>query len=79
VAWRARYADTGAKEQVMSFAYVEDIKAALADFYTPEEAEQWLDAPHPQLGWISARLTIEDGRKSEVWDIINRLRDCVYL
>jgi hypothetical protein len=26
----------------MSIVYVEDIKAALADFYIPEEAEQWL-------------------------------------
>lgn len=60
-------------------AYVEDIKAALADFYTPEEAERWLDAPHPQLTGVSARAAIEAGRKSEVWGIVNRLRDCVYL
>lgn len=63
----------------MSLAYVEDIKAALADFYTPDEADQWLDAPHPQLEGVSARAAIEAGRKSEVWAIVNRLRDCVYL
>lgn len=63
----------------MAFVYVEDIKAALADFYTPEEAEQWLDAPHPQLDGVSARAAIGAGRKTDVWAIISRLRDCVYL
>lgn len=63
----------------MSYAYVEDIKYALADFYTPDETEQWLDTPHPQLGGESARSVIEAGRKNEVWAIVSSLRDCVYL
>lgn len=63
----------------MPIIYVEDIKFALSDFYTPDEAEQWLDAPHQQLDGLSARAAIKAGRKEEVWGIVNRLRDCVYL
>ena len=63
----------------MAFAYTLDIEAALKDFYTPEEAQQWLSLPHPQLQGRTPREAIISGRKHEVWAIINRLRDCVYL
>ena len=56
-----------------------DIVTALSDFYTLQEINEWLDAPQEQLGGRSASALICEGRKDEVMQVINRLRDCVYL
>lgn len=55
------------------------IVEALADFYTPEEVDQWLNLPHPQLGGRTPSSVIAAGGKGEVMAIINRLNDCAYL
>lgn len=51
----------------------------LADWYTPPEAMEWFNAPHPQLGGKSARQAIEEGREADVRAVINRLNDGAYL
>lgn len=58
---------------------ISEIVHALADWYTLEEIDQWLDLPHPQLGGRTPSAVIAAGGGDEVIAIIRRLNDCVYL
>jgi len=49
------------------------VKTRLLAFYTPEEADQWIALPHPQLDGLTASEAIREGRYSDVIAIINRL------
>lgn len=51
----------------------------LADFYAPDEARLWLQSPHPQLNGARPYELINQGRASEVLEIIERLDSGVYL
>lgn len=55
------------------------VMAALAEFYTPEEAETWLTNPHPLLGGRTADELIAAGRIEEVLRLLDQLREGVYL
>ncbi|MEM7170941.1 MAG: antitoxin Xre/MbcA/ParS toxin-binding domain-containing protein [Pseudomonadota bacterium] len=51
----------------------------LADFYEPDEARLWLQSPHPQLHGERPYELINQGRTSEVLEILERLDSGVYL
>ncbi len=51
----------------------------LADFYEPDEARLWLQSPHPQLKGARPYELINQGRTSEVLEVLERLDSSVYL
>ena len=51
----------------------------LSDFYTPDEARQFVFAPNPILGGCSPDELIRQGAVDEVLLLVNQLRDGVYL
>lgn len=51
----------------------------LLEFYTPEEALTWLQAPHPQLEGESAIDAIMKGRIDDVFATLARLEDSAYV
>lgn len=51
----------------------------LSDFYEPDEARLWLQSPHPQLGGSRPYDLINQGRTSEILEVIERLDSSVYL
>lgn len=57
---------------------ITDIVAALSDFYTLEEVNQWLDAPQLFLRGRSPSALIAEGRKDEVMALIKQLTECIY-
>jgi uncharacterized protein (DUF2384 family) len=57
-------------------AYVLD---QLSEFYTPDEAKQWLHLPHPQLADRTPLAVIASGHLDAVMAIIARLSEAAYL
>ena len=55
------------------------IAMRLGEFYTPEEVRAWLYAHHPQLNEERAIELIQQGRRKEVLEVINRLEADIYL
>lgn len=55
------------------------LKVQLLKFYTPEEAFEWLFAPHPQLGNEPAIDAIKHGHMDLVGEILERLDSDGYL
>lgn len=55
-----------------------DIIQALGGFYTPEEIDDWLDAPHKLLGGRTPTALIMSGHADEVMRIVQQLRDGTY-
>lgn len=51
----------------------------LSDFYEPDEARLWLQTGHPQLGGRRPYDLINEGRTSEILEILERLDSGVYL
>ena len=51
----------------------------LSDFYEPDDARLWLQSPHPQLQDQRPYELINQGRTSEVLEILERLDSGVYL
>lgn len=51
----------------------------LADFYTPEEARLWLHSAHPLLHGRRAIDLINQGRTSEVLEVLEQLDSGAYL
>jgi len=51
----------------------------LSDFYEPDEVRLWLQSPHPQLDHEKPYALINEGRSSEVLEVIERLDSGVYL
>ena len=51
----------------------------LHEFYTPEQARLWYDAPQDLLGGRSAAELVAEGRRDEVLAAVGRLQDLVYL
>ncbi|MEM6934572.1 MAG: antitoxin Xre/MbcA/ParS toxin-binding domain-containing protein [Pseudomonadota bacterium] len=56
-----------------------DIVERLSAYYTPEEIDDWLNKPHPQLGGETAQAVIARGEKQLVHQIIDRLDADGYL
>lgn len=55
------------------------IRARLADWYSPDEVEAWLHAPHVQLGGETAIDLIRAGRSAEVDLVLDRMDGDGYL
>ena len=55
------------------------IRARLAEYYTPAEAEAWLRSPHPLLNGAVARDLIAVGDAAAVDRVLNQLDAGVYL
>ena len=55
------------------------VAARLNDFYEPDEVRLWLQSPHPQLSGARPYDLINEGRTSEVLEVIERLDSGVYL
>jgi transcriptional regulator with XRE-family HTH domain len=51
----------------------------LSDFYEPDEARLWLQSAHPQLAGARPYDLINQGRMSEVLEVLERLDSGVYL
>lgn len=51
----------------------------LSDFYEPDEVRLWLQSPHPQLEGALPYTLINEGRTSEVLEVIERLDSGVFL
>ena len=56
-----------------------DIRARLREYYTSAEIEAWLTMIHPQLDNESPLTAIANGRAGEVFAILDRLENDVYL
>ena len=65
------------KQQVI--AELRWVTERLADFYEPDEARLWLQTGHPQLEGRKPYDLINDGRTSEVLEVLDRLDSGVYL
>ena len=66
-------------EKQTAIAELRWVAERLADFYEPDEARLWLQSPHPQLGGERPYILINQGRTSEVLEVIERLDSGVYL
>lgn len=51
-----------------------DVREALAEFYTPEQAELWLGSPHRLLGGDTPRTRILMGFVDDVWALIEQIQ-----
>lgn len=58
---------------------LERINELLAEFYNPFEAGLWLRSPHPQLQDRAPLDAIAAGDGPQVLQILEKLKDCVYL
>lgn len=59
---------------------VEDrIRGRLADWYSPDEVEAWLNTPHVQLDGATAIDLIRAGRGAEVDRVLDRMDGDAYL
>ena len=58
---------------------LEFIVDQLSNFYGPDEAHQWMFSPQKHLGGESPAELIRDGRIDEVRQLVNQLRDDVYV
>ncbi|MEL6239438.1 MAG: hypothetical protein AAFQ90_12720 [Pseudomonadota bacterium] len=56
-----------------------DIVERLLKYYTLDQVDEWLDAPHPQLGGESATALIMKGQKDQVHAVIDRLDADAYI
>src|SRR5512134_3360203 len=75
--WNQSHAYPHAKTEKMllELEYVID---QLSDFYTPNEARQWIFAPQKLLAGASPAELIRSGRINEVMRLVGQLRDAVH-
>ncbi len=55
------------------------IVVRLGNYYTKEEADRWLNSPHPQLGGQTAAHLIAIGQDNDVHAVLDRLEADGYL
>lgn len=58
---------------------LEYIVDQLSDFYSPNEARQWLFSPQKLLDGQSPAALIQQGSVEEVMKLVNKIRDSVYM
>ena len=51
----------------------------MSDFYEPNEARQWIFAPQKLLEGKSPAERIRNGHIDDVMQLVNQLRDAVYM
>ena len=67
---------SGAEQQLLDLEYIVD---QLSDFYEPQDARLWLFSRQKTLNGEAPASLIQAGRTDEVIEILNRLRDSVFL
>jgi len=65
-----------AERQILEIAYIID---QLADFYEPDEARLWLNSRQKLLGGQTPFNLIQSGRSGEVIEMVDQLRDGVFI
>jgi uncharacterized protein (DUF2384 family) len=70
------YPQPGTEKLLLELEYIVD---QLSDFYEPNEARQWIFAPQKLLSGKSPAELIRSGQIDEVMQIVNQLRDSVYM
>ena len=60
---------------IASTQYLKDV---LLEFYTPDEAFEWLFSPQPLLGGECA-IDVIRHEPERVFKVIQQMRDCVYV
>lgn len=55
------------------------IRQRLARFYTEAELDLWIYRPHPQLGDLSPRHLVDQGRAEEIHHLIDRMESGTYI
>lgn len=70
------YPHTNTEKTLLELEFIVD---QLSDFYTPNEARQWIFSPQKHLGGASPAELINKGQIDEVRRLVNQLRDAVYL
>lgn len=58
---------------------IKSLVERLKEFYEPWEAYAYLAMPHPSLNGFTAVQLIQEGRTSEVEQVLAQLEDGVYL
>jgi uncharacterized protein (DUF2384 family) len=56
-----------------------DVITALSDFYTPEEAQEWLYRPNILLQGEAPIDLLETGRKARLMQVITQVTDGIYI
>ena len=64
------------EQQLLDLEYIVD---QLSDFYEPQEARLWLYSRQKTLNGETPASLIQQNRTSEVIEVINRLRDGVFV
>ncbi len=64
------------EKTLLELEYIVD---QLSDFYEPNEARQWIFAPQKLLEGKSPAERIRNGHIDDVMQLVNQLRDAVYL
>ena len=70
------YPHANTEKTLLELEYIVD---QLADFYSPNEARQWIFAPQKLLDGVSPAELIRNGRIDEVMRLVSQLREAVYL
>lgn len=58
---------------------LEFIVDQLSDYYSPNEARQWLFSPQKLLDGDTPALLIQEGKVDAVRSLVNQIRDAVYI
>ena len=70
------YPQSNTEKALLELEYIVD---QLSDFYQPNEARQWIFAPQKLLEGDSPASLIRSGRIDRVMQLINQLRDGVFM
>jgi len=65
-----------AEQTLLALEYIVD---ELSDFYEPHDARLWLFSPQKLLGGAKPADLIQAGKTEEVMELIDQLRDGVYM
>ena len=77
--WSSSVISSGGQIPSLPEMYVGQVRDELAEFYTPDEAELWLDSPHKLLGGDKPRDRILAGREGDVLALIDQLRSGAFV
>ena len=67
------------RDRLQRLLELEFFLSELAEFYSPEEAKQWLFSPHKQLGGETAAARIQAGKTQDVFALLDQLRSGAYV
>lgn len=67
------------RERLQRVLELEFFLTELSEFYSPEEAKQWLFSPHQLLGGETAAARIQAGKTQDVFVLLDQLRSGAYI